>query len=57
LSRATRSQAVREESSASFFGQPTEDEDFEKLACDVVENDNRGNQDIVDQVFADLFND
>ncbi|MFN9606128.1 MAG: tandem-95 repeat protein, partial [Planctomycetota bacterium] len=56
-SRTTRSQAVLEESSASLFGLPTEDEDFEKLACDVVGNDNRGSQDIVDQVFADLFND
>ncbi len=56
-SRGARSLAVLEESSASFFGLPTEDEDFDRLACDVIENDNRGSKDIVDQVFADLFND
>jgi hypothetical protein len=37
------------------FGLPTEDEDFDKLACDVVQSDARNNESLVDQVLADLF--
>jgi hypothetical protein len=38
-----------------YFGTPAEDDEIDKLADDIVSNGTRGSQDLVDQVFADLF--
>ena len=46
---------VSQMSLSAYLGLPTEDDDFDQLASDVVSNDGRGNQSLVDQVFADLF--
>jgi hypothetical protein len=38
-----------------YFGLPAEDDDLDDLASDIVFNGTQGSQDLVDQVFADLF--